>query len=161
MTELLKKLPRVNLEISLDYLIDTCFFIWIFEKHKEEKFKKFLHENRCGLTSFNEEELIHVTRHIHDRLKESERHFFHRESNLFIIDIPVHPGNWDEEHHFVSSILPELNLVEHDPSDAVILASAIRIHADILTRDKHDLFNARLENFLKTYDIMVWNTFPE
>jgi predicted nucleic acid-binding protein len=73
----------------------------------------------------------------------------------------VHPGNWVEEHWFVSSVLPELDLVEHDPSDAVILAVAIQTHADVLTRDKHDMFNARLENFLKLYDVKVLNTFPK
>ena len=87
--------------------------------------------------------------------------FFHHKSNLFIIDIPVHPGNWEDEHRFVSSILPELDLVEHDPSDAVILAAAIKTHADILTRDKHDMFNVRLENFLNKYNINVLNTFPK
>ncbi len=161
MKELLKKIQRVNLETSLDYLIDTCFFIWIFEKHKETKFKKILNEKRCGITSFNAEELIHITHHIHDKLKEAERHFFYSKSNLLLVDIPVHPGNWEQEHKFVSLILPELNLVEHDPSDAVILASAIKTHADILTRDKHDMFNARLENFLNRYNVRVLNTFPE
>ena len=135
MKELLNKLPRLELNTSIDYLVDTCFFIWIFEHHKEQKFKKMLKENRCGITSFNAEELIHVTHHIHDKLKESERHFFHMNSNLSIVEIPVHPGNWEEEHRFVSSVLPELDLVEHDPSDAVILAAAIHTHADILTRD--------------------------
>ena len=161
MKELLNKLPSVSLNISLDYLIDTCFFIWIFEYHKEKKFKKLLSDNRCGITSFNAEELIHVTQHIHDKLKESERHFFHQNSNLFIVEIPVHPGKWKEEHQFVASVLQELDLIEHDPSDAVLLAAAIRTKADILTRDKHDIFNARLKNFLKNYKVNVLNTFPK
>jgi PIN domain nuclease of toxin-antitoxin system len=160
MKELLNKIPKVSLDASMDYLIDTCFFIWIFEHHKEKKFKKLLNNYRCGITSFNAEELIHVTHHIHDKLKQSERHFFHHESNLYFIEVPVHPGNWGEEHKFVSSVLPEIDTVEHDPSDAVILAAAIRTKADILTRDKHDMFNARLENFLNKYDIKVLNTFP-
>jgi len=160
MKELLNKIPKISLDNSMDYLIDTCFFIWIFEHHKEKKFKKFLKNSRCGITSFNAEELIHVSHHIHDKLKESERHFFHNNSNLYMVQVPVHPGNWDEEHRFVSSVLPEIDLVEHDPSDAVILAAAIRTKADILTRDKHDMFNARLENFLNKYDIKVLNTFP-
>ncbi|MBU1854110.1 MAG: PIN domain-containing protein, partial [Nanoarchaeota archaeon] len=69
-------------------------------------------------------------------------------------------GNPAQEHSFVKSILPKLDTEEHDPSDAVMLAAAIKTDADVLTRDKHDIFNVRLENFLKEYDVKVLNTFP-
>lgn len=161
MKELMEKLQKLTLEDKLDYLIDTCFFIWIFEHHKEKQFEKLLKNNRCGITSFNAEELIHVTHHIHDKLKESERKFFHNSANLFLLKIPVHPGNSEKEKNFVASIIPDLNCIEHDSSDAVILAAAIKTHANILTRDKHDLFNAHLENCLKKYDLIVSNTFPK
>ena len=71
----------------------------------------------------------------------------------------MHPGNQKQEHAFVKSILPELDRQEHDPSDAVILAAAIRAKADVLTRDKHHIFNVHMANFLD--DVKVLNTFPK
>lgn len=161
MKELLKKLPNANFNTKIDYLIDTCFFIWIFEHHKDKQFEKFLKKNRCAITSFNAEELIHVTHRIHDKLKEAERRFFHHSVNLFLLKIPIHPGDKEKEKKYVTSIIPDFNCIEHDPSDAVLLATAIRVHADILTRDKHDLFNAHLENSLKKYNIKIINIFPK
>jgi predicted nucleic acid-binding protein len=161
MKELLKKFPSADFSTKIDYLIDTCFFIWIFERHKDKQFEKFLKKNRCAITSFNAEELIHVTREIHDKLKEAERRFFHQSSNLFLLNIPIHPGNKEKEKTYVISIITDFNCMEHDPSDAVLLATAIKINADILTRDKHDLFNAHLENCLKKYQIKILNTFPD
>lgn len=161
MKELLERLPRLTLDNKLDYLIDTCFFIWILEKHKDKQFKIFLKQNKCAITSFNVAELVHVSHKIHDKFKEAERKFFHHADNLYILEVPVYPGDQQQEHAFVKSILPELDIVEHDPSDAVILVAAIKTDADVLTRDKHDLFNVRLENFLEKYDVKVLNTFPK
>jgi len=159
--ELLKKLPQITLKDKIDYLIDTCFFIWIFENHKDKKFEQFLKKNKCAITSFNAEELIHVTHRIHDKLKESERRFFNHKANLYLLQIPVHPGDKEKEKQFVTSIIQGFNCIEHDPSDAVLLAVAIKINSDILTRDKHDLFNAHLSNCIKKYNVKIFNTFPE
>ncbi|NQU98877.1 PIN domain-containing protein [Candidatus Woesearchaeota archaeon] len=159
MKELFSNLPKLTLNDKVDYLIDTCFFIWIFEHHKEKHFKEFLEKNRCAVTSFNVEELIHVEHHLHDNIKVATRKFFHKVENLFVVEVPVHPGNPKQEHEFVKSILPELDEKEHDPSDAVLLAAAIKTKADVLTRDKHDIFNVRLENFLQKYNIKVLNKF--
>jgi predicted nucleic acid-binding protein len=101
-----------------------------------------------------------VTHTIHDKLKEAERRFFHHTSNLHLLSIPVHPGDKTAEQRFVKQLLPDFDCREHDPSDAVILAVAVKIHANILTRDKHDLFNVALKNCLNDYDIKVFNTFP-
>jgi len=161
MKELLKKLPHANFNTKIDYLIDTCFFIWIFEHNKDKQFEKFLKKNACAITSFNAEELIHVTHRIHDKLKEAERRFFHNSANLFLLKIPIHPGNKDKEKKYVTSIMKDFNCKEHDPSDAVLLATAVRVNADILTRDKHDLFNAHLNNCFKKYEIKILNTFPK
>jgi len=161
MKELLKKLPIPKFDTKIDYLIDTCFLIWIFENHKDRQFEKFLKKNKCAITSFNAEELIHVTHNIHDKLKGEERRFFHHSSNLYFLKIPIHPGNKEMEKNYVTSIIPDINCIEHDPSDAVLLATAIKIHADILTRDKHDLFNAHLENCLIKYKIKILNTLPK
>ncbi|MBC8495423.1 PIN domain-containing protein [archaeon] len=159
MKELFDNLPRLTLDDSVDYLIDTCFFIWIFEHHKEKDFLNFLKENKCAVTSFNVEELVHVEHKLHDNIKVSTRKFFHKVKNLFVLEVPIHPGDPIGEHNFVKLISQELNMVEHDPSDAVMLAAAIKTGADVLTRDKHDVFNARLENFLQKYNIKVLNKF--
>jgi predicted nucleic acid-binding protein len=73
------------------------------------------------------------------------------------LNLPIHPGNADKEHSFVKNILPAIDKEEHDPSDAVILAAAIKVSADVLTRDKHDLFNTRMENFLRPYGVRILN----
>ena len=43
-----------------------------------------------------------------------------------------------------------------DPSDCVLLAAAIKTNSVVITKDKHHLFNAKLENFIKKYDIKVY-----
>ncbi|MBU0472137.1 MAG: hypothetical protein KKF65_05910 [Nanoarchaeota archaeon] len=160
MKELFNHLKRVSLDEKIDFLIDTCFFIWIFEHHKEKELSNLMKKFKCAVTSFNVEELVHVEHHIHDDVKVATRKFIHKTDKLLVLEIPVHPGNPAQEHSFVKSILPKLDTEEHDPSDAVMLAAAIKTDADVLTRDKHDIFNVRLENFLKEYDVKVLNTFP-
>jgi predicted nucleic acid-binding protein len=159
MKDLFENLPKLTLQDKVDYLIDTCFFIWIFEHHKEKDFMKFLQTNKCAVTSFNVEELIHVEHRLHDNIKVATRKFFHKVENLFVLEVPVHPGNPGQEHAFVKLILPAIDETEHDPSDAVMVAAAVKVGANVLTRDKHDIFNTRLENFLQDYDIKVLNTF--
>ncbi|MBC8501151.1 MAG: PIN domain-containing protein [Nanoarchaeota archaeon] len=159
MKELFESLPKLTLDDNIDFLIDTCFFVWIFKHHKEKDFKEFLKNNKCAITSFNVEEFVHIEHHIHDKVKVCVRKFLHKAENLFVLEVPVHPGNAEKEHSFVKSILPELDTEEHDPSDAVILAAAIKTKANVLTRDKHDIFNVRMENFLRKYNIKVLNSF--
>jgi len=159
MKELFEELPIIHLDNKIDYLIDTCFFIWIFKQHKEKTFLKFIEEHDCAITSFNVEEFVHIDHKISDDIRIAARKFLHKVDNLHILEVPVHPGNPEQEHLFVKSILPELDATEHDPSDAVLLAAAIKVGADVLTRDKHDIFNAQLENFLKDYNVNVWNKF--
>lgn len=160
MKELFENLQVMTLVDSFDYLIDTCFFIWIFEHHKDKDFENFIEENRVAMTSFNIEEFLKVEKKIGDKVKKRVRKFLHKKPRLYLIDIPVKPGNSNLEHIFVKTVLPELDEKEHDPSDAVLLATAIRTGADVLTRDKHDMFNSRMENFLKDYNVKVLNSFP-
>lgn len=160
MKELFNKFPRLTLNDNIDYLIDTCFFIYIFEHHKEKEFSNFLKENKCAMTSFNVEELIHISHKISDDTRHKIRKFLH-DKTLSILEVPVHPGNPGQEHQFIKSISPELDATEHDPSDAVLLAAAIKTKANILTRDKHDIFNVKLENFLREYNIAVYNKLVE
>lgn len=160
MIELFDSLERVQLSAKLDYLIDTCFFVWIFEHQKEKAFEKFLSENDCAITSFNVEEINYIHNRLHGNIKHSIRKFLHGLENMKILEVPVHPGHKDAEHIFVKSIFPLLNEKEHDPSDAVLLAAAVKTRANVLTRDKHDIFNTIIEKTIKVYDIRVLNSFP-
>jgi len=153
MKEIFEKLPVTK---DADILFDTCFLVWCFEHDKIKDLEALCKKKKCAITSFNAEELIFISKNLSQKAKEGIRHFFHKKS-VFLLQIPVSPGNPDAEHSFVKSILPKLDTVEHDPSDAVILAAGIKIHANILTRDKHDIFNARLENFLEENGIKVEN----
>lgn len=156
MKELFNKFDRVNLGQTKGLnLIDTCFFISIFEHH--ENVQQFRKLEKKAMTSFNVLELVKVD-HKLNHLKHTIRKFLEEinEEELKIIDIDVVPGDWDKEKEFVSSVDPEL--LEHckDPSDAVLLAVAIKTDSTVLTKDKHHLFNARLENFIQKYNIRVY-----
>jgi predicted nucleic acid-binding protein len=161
MKELFDVLERVSPKCEMDYLIDTCFFIWVFEHEKVKELSELAQEKKCGLTSFTVEEFVHIDHKIDESVRQAARRFLHKECGIVVVDVPVHPGDAAGEHSFVRKVLPELDSVEHDPSDAVILAAAITMGADVLTRDKHDLFNVRLENFLKKYGVRVLNTFEK
>ncbi|MFH0977991.1 MAG: PIN domain-containing protein [Candidatus Woesearchaeota archaeon] len=159
MRELFDNLPRISLQDNCDFLIDSCFFVWIFEKNKEKEFERVLEKSICAITSFNADELAHISHRLNDKVRESARKELKKSEHLFLLDVPVKPGNKMEEIEFVKRIVPEFNCVEHDPSDAVILAAAVSTGANVLTRDKHDLFNARMANCLNRYSIKVLNTF--
>lgn len=159
MKELFERLPRISVEDHIGFLIDTCFFVWILEHNKQNHFKEFLQHNKCAITSFNVEEFVHIDHKINGHIRESARRFLHSVNNFFVLEISVHPGNKEGEHSFVKSVLPELDAKEHDPSDAVILAVAIQTGANVLTRDKHHIFNVQMENFLNKYDVRVLNKF--
>ncbi|MFH1589736.1 MAG: PIN domain-containing protein [archaeon] len=159
MREIFEKLPRLTLNDKVDFLIDTCFFAWIFENHKQKEFKSLLKEKVFALTSFNVEEFLFIHNDLHNDINIAARKFFHHTNKLFVLEVPVHPGDADKEHAFVKSVLPDLDTIEHDPSDAVILAAAIETGASILTRDKHDIFNSTLENFLEKHGVKAFNTF--
>jgi predicted nucleic acid-binding protein len=159
MKELFNRLPRISLEDRCDYLIDTCFFAWVFEHQKEHQLKELCLNKICAMTSFNAEETAHISHRIDNKTRELERRFLKTTNDLHVLKVPVHPGNRDDELRFVSTIVPDLICAEHDPSDAVILAAAVKTGANILTRDKHDLFNVKMENCVRKHRILVLNTF--
>ncbi|MFH1770094.1 MAG: PIN domain-containing protein [archaeon] len=160
MIELFRSLPRITLDEKVDYLIDTCFLIYTFENHKEKKLKKLMKKKKFAITSFNVEEYLFIHNHVHNDINIAIRKFL-KKNKIPILTVPVHPGNMKMERSFAKSTIPELNTNEHDPSDAVILAAAIHVGADVLTRDKHDMFNARMENFLHLYEVKVFNRFAD
>ena len=162
MRDIFNKLQKteLNQKDEIDFLIDTCFLVWVLEHNKEKSLKKFAMNNKVAITSLNAEEFTYICRHLSDKIKVSARKFFCSNPNIFFLELPIHPGNQKAEHEFVRSILPELESKEHDPSDAVLLAAAIKTSANVITRDKHDIFNVHLENFVNKKGINIFKTFP-
>ncbi len=133
-------------------LFDTCAIINLFENNKEEE----LLDSSAAVCSFNRDELTKVThRHsLNIHLRHTIRKFF-REHKIKIIEVPVMPGNREQEKEFVNSVDSELLRLIPDPSDAVLAACAFENRANIITKDRHHLYTARLENMLNKYKIKV------
>jgi predicted nucleic acid-binding protein len=152
MKELLQKIKTISLEEARGLiLLDTCFVINLLEHHKHlDKLK----DKNLGMTSFNVEELLHVEHRLKSEDKRMIRNFL-KHPKFCIIEVPVHPGNREEEVKFVKSVDENLLKEIHDPSDAVLIAAAIRTKSIVLTKDKHHLFTVVLEDFLEKYSIQV------
>lgn len=133
-------------------LFDTCAIIHLFENNKE---KELLNENNA-VCSFNRDELIKVMhRHrINEHLRHRIRKFFEK-NKIKIIEVPVTPGNEIEEKVYADSIDRELLKLIPDPSDAVLAACAMENRANIVTRDRHHLYTAKLENLFNKFNIKV------
>ncbi|MEK6887120.1 MAG: PIN domain-containing protein [Nanoarchaeota archaeon] len=133
-------------------LFDTCAIIHLFENNKEEE----LLDSSSAVCSFNRDELTKVThRHsLNIHLKHTIRKFF-QEHKIKIIEVPVIPGQREQEKEFVNSVEPELLRLIPDPSDAVLAACAFENRANIVTRDRHHLYTARLENLFNKFNIKV------
>ncbi|MGE0793001.1 MAG: PIN domain-containing protein [Candidatus Woesearchaeota archaeon] len=137
------------------YILDTCF-IFHFLNQDEKQLIDFCENNQVFITSFNLEEIefnLHKMSHF---IKTRWRDFLKLEK-FSILTIPVHPGNPNQEREYVSEFDEKLLEIISDPSDAVILVTAIKNKANILTRDKHHLFTVNLENYLDGYGIEVLN----
>lgn len=153
MKDLLKNIKRMSLEEAKNLILfDTCFVINILEHHKH---LNKLKDKNLGITSFNIEELVHIEHRLKPEDKRMIRKFL-KHPCFCIVEIPVHPGNREEERSFVNSIDEELLKKVPDPSDAVLIAAAIKARAIVLTKDKHHLFTVVLEEFLKKYDLKVY-----
>jgi len=153
MRELLQKIKRINLKEAKNLvLFDTCFVINILEHHKHlDKLK----DRNIGITSFNMEELLHVEHKLSHEDKKLIRAFL-KHANFCVVEIPVHPGDYEGERAFVSSVDENLLKRVHDPSDAVLIAVAIKTRSIVLTKDKHHLFTVELKDFLEKYNLKVY-----
>lgn len=156
MKELFDSLPRTE---SADVLIDTCFLYFIFEHNHEKEFVKYCEDNVVALPSFTVEEVLHHSHHVSHVFRERFRHLVKEGLKLRVIDISVHLGDPEGEMAFVRNIDEELIHLIPDHSDAVIAAVAVKIKADILTRDKHHLFTTTLQNYFSSKGIAVKNNF--
>ena len=154
MREVLARCRHVRLGCASNLvLLDTCFFINFLEHHP-------VMPDVCGnaklaTTSFNIDELLFVEHRLGHDVRARLRDFF-RDSQMLIVDVPVVPGDREAERSFVNSIDDKLLANVHDPSDAVLIAAAIRTGSCIVTRDKHHLFTVQLEGFLRPYGIRVY-----
>ncbi|MBI4447419.1 hypothetical protein HY643_00410 [Candidatus Woesearchaeota archaeon] len=155
MKELFNSFPKKDYkEVRNMVLLDTCFLLNILD-HKD-KIAKMERIKNLAMTSFNVEEIIKIEHKIDHRLKNEIRKFL-KKHDFLIVEIPVNVGNRQQEKDFVNSVDEKLLQKVADPSDAVLIAAAIKTHSTVLTRDKHHLFTVELENFLKAYDIQVYN----
>jgi len=158
MRELLGNLERVPYQKVRGLLfLDTCFLIDAAERGRLSE----LNGRRVAVTSFNVEELVHVSHRLHDKTREALRRFLKGHPALTLVDVPVHPGERETERTFVSSVDPRLLEKVPDASDAVLIAAAIATRSDVLTKDKHHLFTVVLENFLNEYGIRVWKEWKD
>lgn len=154
MKELLQNIQKVKLKDAKNLiLLDTCFVINILEHHKH---LDRLKDERVGMTSFNIEELLHVEHSLKHEDKKMIRNLL-KHPFFCIVELPVHPGNFKEEIEFVKSVDEELLKKIADPSDAVLIAAAIKTDSIVVTKDKHHLFTIVLEDFLKKYNLKVYN----
>lgn len=154
MKELFDKFERISLKDASNLnLIDTCFFISIFEHPK--KIKRFEKLKNKSITSFNVSELINVEHRLHNN-KHQIRKFLEKSEDIIILDVGVEPGEWEKEKMFVEKIQPKILKYCKDASDAVLLAAAIATNSNILTKDKHHMFNAAMENFAEKNNIEVY-----
>jgi len=152
MKELFDRFPRVSIDnADRSILLDTCFLIATLEH--PDHYTGLLTLKNKAMTSFNVEELLKVEHH---KEKHTLHKFLKEVDDFTIIDVPVHPGEWEKEKSFVESIKPEIMQHCRDTSDAVLLATAVKTHSIILTKDAHDIFNAFLENFMNTEGIKVY-----
>jgi predicted nucleic acid-binding protein len=152
MDELFDRLEHQDFDAVRErVLLDTCFLIWMAEHHKLDKLESL----PIATTSFNLEELAHVTHHLHDDIKVSLRNFL-KKTSLLVLTVPVHPGDLEGEKRFVSRLAPELLEIVPDPSDAVLAAVALATSSNLLTKDKHHLFTTQLEHFFNARGIKVW-----
>lgn len=143
----------------VEYLLDTCLIFHMLSQ-QEQQLVDFCLNNNVGITSFNIQEIeFNLHKMPHD-IKTHWRNF--EKQKLFqIIQIPVNPGNPEQERTYVQEFDNDLLKIIQDPSDAVLLVAGLKSHSNIITRDKHHLFTVNLENYLNGYNIEVLNNLPK
>lgn len=153
MKELIENLKHISFSSARSFvLLDTCFLANVFEH--AERTKELLKLKNLAMISFNAEEFIHIEKNLPHETRKMARKVF-SDKNITIIDIDVHPGEWQTEKKFVNSIEPMLLKKIADASDAVLIAAAISTRSDVLTKDRHHIYTAALENLANEYKIKV------
>ncbi|MCB0273118.1 MAG: PIN domain-containing protein [Bdellovibrionales bacterium] len=154
MKEIFESLPKTTKHQLV--LLDTCFLIDTFAKHNEEQLTALCEEHDVAITSFNVEELVHVLPKVKPTdVKNHIRSYFKKKPKISVLEISVSPGNADMEKAYVAKVDPFLAQDIPDPSDAVLIAAAIETQSIVLTKDKHHLFTALLENYMQRWGLRV------
>lgn len=159
MKELLEILPKYD-SGPVDFVVDTCFLYYLFSHQHEKAFIETCNEYVVVLTSFNAEEFLFHSHDVPHEVRERFRHAVKHGLRLFFHNIPIKPGDSAGEKEFVASYDEHILQIVPDPSDAVLLVAALRLKADILTRDKHHLFTTKLENYVYDKGLQVLNNLP-
>jgi len=139
-----------------EYLIDTCFLIHAFEAGKVHELEALCQQHKVAMSSFNLHELVLKHHKLHGTLSHHIRDFL-KKKMISNIHIGIEPGERFKEKDFVNQFDPKILQIVRDPSDAIILVLALKLRANILTRDKHHLFTTGAENYLHEYGIQVLN----
>lgn len=160
MKEIFDALPKTTKHRLV--LLDTCFLIDTFAKHNEGQLTELCEKHDVAITSFNVEELVHVLPKVKPTdVKNHVRAYFKNKPKISVLDIPVSPGDADMEKAYVAKVDPFLAQDIPDPSDAVLIAAAIETQSVVLTKDKHHLFTALLENYMQRWGLKVLKNMHE
>ncbi|MFT4304032.1 MAG: PIN domain-containing protein [Candidatus Woesearchaeota archaeon] len=156
MKEAIANVKKITLDEAKGIpLIDTCAFIHHFDHHEKIELLK---KEDFVITSFNFKELLFIEHKLSEKIKESINKYLKKEK-IIVVEINVNPGNVEEEKKYVNSIEPDILHIIHDPSDAVLYATALEIGSDIITRDKHHIYTQAAEKFGNKYGISIRNKF--
>lgn len=144
---------------TADYLLDTCFLLHMIEKGHTHQLTDFCRANKVGMSSFNLAELDKVHHRLDGTIKHHIRDFL-KQKAVSCVPVGVEPGDWEGERNYVRGFDDKMLKLVPDASDAVLLVLALKINANVLTRDKHHIFTTLAENYIKYYGIEVLNGLP-
>ncbi|MBT7902583.1 hypothetical protein HN587_01885 [Candidatus Woesearchaeota archaeon] len=156
MKELIELLHKTN---RVDYLLDTCFLVYMFKTNKIKKLVNFCTHNVVGMSEFNLKELLHFHHKLGGTFNHQFRNFLKQEL-IHVTPSTVSPGERQNEKTFVTNFDPHILQCVPDPSDAVLFVQALQMSANIITRDKHHIFTAVAENYSQKYNIKILNDLP-
>lgn len=156
MQELIDSLDRSS---GVDYLIDTSFLLHMVKEEQTHHLIDFCKSNKVGISSFNLAEIDKVHHKLDGTVNHHLRDFL-KQKLVSCVPVEVKPGDWAGERNYVRGFDEKMLKLIPDASDAVLLVLALKIKANVLTRDKHHIFTTSAENYLKYYGIEVLNGLP-
>ena len=156
MKEIINSLEQSN---NVEYLLDTCFFVYMFQNDHVSKLTDFCKENKVAMSSFNLNELNHIHHNFPGQMNHHIRKFL-KEKLIFNAPVNVYPGDREGEKNYIKNFDEHILSIVPDPSDAVLFVQAIKINADILTKDKHHIFTAIAENYSNKFNVNVLKEYP-
>ena len=130
-----------------------------FRHDKINQLSEFCRNNKVGMSSFNLDELEHIHHNFPGHVNHHIRAFL-KDKMICKAQLNVTPGDRESEAGYVNGFDDNILKIIPDASDAVLFVQAIRMQADILTKDRHHIFTAAAENYSHLYNINVLNEFP-